>query len=181
MRNTRLILLFFLFAACQKRERLHVVTVAEFRSFVDSTGYVSDSERYGESNRVITPHKYIAEKGLTWKNAEAYDLPVVCVSLNDARAYARWAGARLPTEKEYWLLAARENRLMNISTAALLPTDWCATKGNAWDWTEEGKTIGGSYLCEQNTCAGWKKRGAELQSPDPSTTNTNLGIAIIVK
>lgn len=65
------------------------VTVGEFRDFVAATAY-----------RPAVDHRF-----LVGTEHPAADRPVTGVSLADARAYASWAGARLPDEFE-WQLAA---------------------------------------------------------------------------
>jgi formylglycine-generating enzyme required for sulfatase activity len=93
------------------------------------------------------------------------DHPVVYVDLDDARAYARWAGKRLPTEEE-WQYAAQgldgrkypwgaemlANRCNNGETGGTTPVkafpegrspfgiyDLC---GNTWEWTESERSDG---------------------------------------
>ncbi len=104
------------------------VTNARFRRFVDATGYQTDAERLGNSfvfenllPEGTPPSQAVAAapwwrviEGAMWTEplgpgtafAVLEDHPVVHVSWNDAQAFARWAGGRLPTEAE-WEHAAR--------------------------------------------------------------------------
>lgn len=126
------------------------VTNGQFEHFVESTGYKTEPEK--------------REKGTTWRTyagPRRRNRPVVMVSYNDACAYARWAGKRLPTEEE-WEKSARgtdgriypwgdefnkercnilESEIGDTTPVGIFPSGASPygvmdMAGNVWEWTD---------------------------------------------
>ncbi len=124
---------------------VETVTVRRFAEFIEATGHVTESERFGMSavfspllkdqamvtGGVANTPWWTRIDGATWKEPEGpsssiedrLDHPVTHVSWNDAMAFAAWVGGRLPGEAEWEHAARGGNRHRRYPWGDAEPTD----------------------------------------------------------
>ncbi|MBE0614511.1 MAG: ergothioneine biosynthesis protein EgtB [Burkholderiales bacterium] len=137
----------------QLAERL--VTNAEYRQFVEQGGYadarlwLAEGWDWLSQNALAQPIYWRSDES-GWKEFTlrgllplAPDRPVVHLSYFEADAYARWAGARLPTEAEWERAAAGCDVAGHFADsgefhpcAAPAGTGLRQMFGDAWEWTQ---------------------------------------------
>jgi ergothioneine biosynthesis protein EgtB len=137
------------------------VTAGEYLRFVEDGGYRRADLWLSDGWAAVQEHGWSAplywdqgaegwsEFTLTGTQPLHLDAPVSHVSYYEAEAFARWAGARLPTEAEWETLAAAgpaDGNFVESGTLAPRPADAPADGGptqmfgDVWEWT------GSAYL-----------------------------------
>ena len=164
-----------------------LVTNAEYAAFIDDGGYDAPALWLSEGWAWRSEHDVRAP--MYWRRVDGAwleyrldggerrvedDAPVTHLSYFEADAYARWAGARLPTEAEWEVAAAGNPVHGTFAPNAVHP---CAAQGNGgllqvfgdcWEWTSSAYgpypgftplagTLGeynGKFMSSQNVLRG---------------------------
>jgi ergothioneine biosynthesis protein EgtB len=124
------------------------VTNGEWQAFIDAGGYrkptlwLSEGWDWVQREQIAAP-LYWREEGteftLGGRRAIDWTAPVAHVSYYEADAYARWAGARLPTESEWEDFASSDDPLIGNQldrAGAVVPQPGGGMFGDAWEWTK---------------------------------------------
>ncbi|WP_170226984.1 SUMF1/EgtB/PvdO family nonheme iron enzyme [Luteibaculum oceani] len=190
------------------------VSVAEFRLFIEETGYKTTADSFGWSGYFdTTKGAWGIARGANWRRIDGVNMnpqnwPVTQVSYYDACAYCAWKNGRLPTASEWDAMASKLKGTGNIwqgtfpiknkevdGYSALAPVgSFLSNKegfydlaGNVWEWTSSiapqpqikleevdgaHRIIkGGSYLCIENGCEGYKPEAFQHTAANSGTNH----------
>lgn len=177
------------------------VSVAAFRQFVDATHYKTEAENVGYAYAYVGGSKLTSIAGGTWRNGikqhEVVDeAAVIAVSYQDAVAYCKYKGQRLPSENE-WEYIARgperhtfpwgENMGPAVGTANAAPRvgdgpaegiggRYRGLSGNVWQWVDSKvngrRVLKGSSWLETNPAF---RRSASRRYELPSRADEDSG------
>jgi ergothioneine biosynthesis protein EgtB len=124
------------------------ITNEEWREFIDDGGYrtptlwLSDGWAWVQQEGIAAPlywRKDETEFTLGGRREIDEAAPVAHLSYFEADAYARWAGARLPTEAEWEDFAASADPMIGNqldAAGAIAPRPGGGIFGDAWEWTQ---------------------------------------------
>jgi ergothioneine biosynthesis protein EgtB len=128
------------------------LTNKEWREFVDDGGYqtptlwLSDGWAWVQQEGISAP-LYWREDGREFTLGGLREIdwaaPVAHVSYFEADAFARWAGARLPTEAEWEDFAACADPMIGNqldAAGAVVPNPLGGIFGDVWEWTQSAFT-----------------------------------------
>ncbi len=180
------------------------VTNAQYRRFVQETGH---KEPEGWSF-VLSESGDVKYGFNPWqdRNFNGANQPVICVSWEDAKAYAEWAGKELPTEAE-WEKAARGGRegkkyvwgagwlprkagnFADVTLGKVIP-DWLIIKGYDDGYAYPAPV--GSFIPNgyglfdmvgnvEEWCADWYGKDYYLNSPRHNPTGPDTGAVRVVR
>jgi ergothioneine biosynthesis protein EgtB len=160
------------------------VTNREWREFVEDGGYrtptlwLSDGWAWVQQEGIAAPLYWrdeATEFTLGGRREIDWAAPVAHLSYYEADAFARWAGARLPTEAEWEDFAASADPMIGNqldAAGAVTPGTLGGVFGDVWEWTQSafasypgfapaegavgeynGKFMSGQYVLKGASCA----------------------------
>jgi ergothioneine biosynthesis protein EgtB len=124
------------------------VTNGEWREFIRDGGYakptlwLSDAWAWVQQEDISGPLYWRAEGTeftLGGRREIDWAAPVAHISLYEADAFARWSGARLPTEAEWEDFAASADPMIGNqldAAGAVAPRPGGGIFGDVWEWTQ---------------------------------------------
>ena len=161
-------------------------TNKEWREFTDGGGYRTPTLWLSEGwdwvrREGISAPLYWCEDGTEFTLAGRREIdwaaPVAHISYFEADAFARWAGARLPTEAEWEDFAASADPNLGNQldeAGAALPRPGAGIFGDVWEWTQSsfggypGFAPAGGAVGEYNgkfMCGQFVLKGASCATP----------------
>jgi ergothioneine biosynthesis protein EgtB len=162
------------------------VTNSDWREFIEDGGYrmpalwLSEGWDWVRREGIAAPLYWCddgTEFSLGGRREVDWAAPVAHVSYFEADAFARWAGARLPTEAEWEDFAASADPVIGNQldqAGAVVPRPGGGVLGDVWEWTQSafsafpGFAPAGGAIGEYNgkfMCGQFVLKGASCATP----------------